>query len=376
MKSLITIRKFQSALSWTLLLLTFAECQFIGAVSMAAPTFTSGGHQTDRRGANSIPYLPVGDYVQLYVTLDSSDPIDSPTISVEASQNGTTLTLDPIPPGSPLFEGLHLYFTFTVFDPELTGSWLITATDSTGQALALTPPITEPEFLPLVEGITLQGTPLGAMVSWTVPDLTGFDVDGVNVRLITASGSQRWQSELLAPQTTSFTAPAGDLQVGVDYVYMISLVDVEGGYVENLSSAFSTPFFYTVPGDYSGDGTVGPEDYDLWKSNFGSADFPHADGNRNGIVDAADYTVWRDHMGEKLSAGVGSGAALPSAAPLSPAIPEPGAIFLATMALVGLGLQAQRTCRMKSPSPPSPSQTAALLALTCSLPVARQAHSG
>ena len=43
-----------------------------------------------------------------------------------------------------------------------------------------------------------------------------------------------------------------------------------------------------------------------------------ADGNGNGIVDAADYTVWRDHLGQ--SAGAGSFAAV--------AVPEPSSLML------------------------------------------------
>jgi hypothetical protein len=62
-------------------------------------------------------------------------------------------------------------------------------------------------------------------------------------------------------------------------------------------------------GDYSGDGTVGPEDYSVWKSNFGSTTQLAADGNGNGVVDAADYTIWRDNLG----AGSGSAAAVPEA---------------------------------------------------------------
>ena len=70
-------------------------------------------------------------------------------------------------------------------------------------------------------------------------------------------------------------------------------------------------------GDYSGDGTVGPEDYDVWKSNFGTTNSA-ADGNGNGIVDAADYTVWRDHLDQSFGAGSGS---------LTP-VPEPSAVGL------------------------------------------------
>jgi hypothetical protein len=49
-------------------------------------------------------------------------------------------------------------------------------------------------------------------------------------------------------------------------------------------------------GDYSGNGTVGTEDYDVWRANFGT-NSAAADGNGNGIVDAADYVLWRDNLG-------------------------------------------------------------------------------
>jgi hypothetical protein len=49
-------------------------------------------------------------------------------------------------------------------------------------------------------------------------------------------------------------------------------------------------------GDYDGNGTVGNEDYELWRANFGTAN-PAADGNGDGNVDAADYVVWRDNVG-------------------------------------------------------------------------------
>ena len=49
-------------------------------------------------------------------------------------------------------------------------------------------------------------------------------------------------------------------------------------------------------GDYNRDGEVGPADYAVWKSNFGT-NYLAADGNGDGIVNAADYTVWRNHFG-------------------------------------------------------------------------------
>ena len=63
-------------------------------------------------------------------------------------------------------------------------------------------------------------------------------------------------------------------------------------------------------------------DYDAWKSKFGSTMIPAADGNRDGIVDAADYTIWRDRM----STGAVSHA--------SAIVPEPTSIVAALAALL------------------------------------------
>jgi hypothetical protein len=118
-------------LHWTLLLLTFAAFHFFVAHAAAAPTVIGYGHQTDRFGPHSIPGLPVGDKVQVYAVVDSSDPVGSPTISAEAVQGSTTLTLDPIPPVG-IFQGFNVYYKFIDFDPGQTGSWAIVPTDSTG----------------------------------------------------------------------------------------------------------------------------------------------------------------------------------------------------------------------------------------------------
>src|SRR5262245_12030898 len=231
----------------TLLIITFAALQFFGANAWALPTVIGYGHFTDRFGPHSLPGLPVGDKVQIFAVLDSSDPIGSPTISVESVQGGTTNTLDYIGPLYPIFEQYHLYYKFVDFDPGITGPWEIIPTDSTGTGPStFTNPIAEPEFLPLVENITVQGTTLGARVSWTLPNLAGFDADGIFVRVIEAtSGRHMWSTDFLPLQTTSFTPPPGVLEAGVDYVYWIALGDAEGAFLENISKTFSQPFRFT-----------------------------------------------------------------------------------------------------------------------------------
>jgi prepilin-type N-terminal cleavage/methylation domain-containing protein/prepilin-type processing-associated H-X9-DG protein len=67
----------------------------------------------------------------------------------------------------------------------------------------------------------------------------------------------------------------------------------------------------SLPGDYDGNHAVEEDDFLLWKKLYGSevTPFTGADGSGNGFVDAADYTVWRNHLGLEL--GLGQGFSVP-----------------------------------------------------------------
>lgn len=77
-------------------------------------------------------------------------------------------------------------------------------------------------------------------------------------------------------------------------------------------------------GDYDRDGDVDADDYTAWRFAYGQTGAGlAADGNNDGRVDAADYTLWRDNLG----AGGGSAA-----------VPEPtGALLAAAAALLAVG---------------------------------------
>jgi len=102
-----------------------------------------------------------------------------------------------------------------------------------------------------------------------------------------------------------------------------------GGLIDNI--VLST--VAAIPGDYDGSGSVNADDYDLWKSTFGSTVDLRADGNDDDKVDAADYTVWRNNF----SAG-GSGANFLAVnnSTLGVAVPEPTAISLGGILIGGL----------------------------------------
>jgi hypothetical protein len=97
-----------------------------------------------------------------------------------------------------------------------------------------------------------------------------------------------------------------------------------------LRRAYETNLaFQAVPGDYDGSGSVGPEDYNLWKSTFGSTNGDmRADGNEDGIVDASDYTFWRNRLPSDNGGAAGNTVPEPSTALLMGLLGAAGYTFL------------------------------------------------
>lgn len=68
-------------------------------------------------------------------------------------------------------------------------------------------------------------------------------------------------------------------------------------------------------GDYNRDGRIDAADYSVWRDTFGSQTELAADGNNNGQIDEQDYLIWKERYG---------GASQPALA-----VPEPTAACLA-----------------------------------------------
>ena len=130
---------------------------------------------------------------------------------------------------------------------------------------------------------------------------------------------------------------ASDVNVGTQGGRTINLFDwsgvtpsgaftVSSPYTWNLSKLYTTGEVTLIaiallPGDYNGNGIVDAADYTVWRNGLGTT------------YTLADYDVWKAHFGMSAGIGSGSGAALPSAALLSPTVPEPASAWLTLMGI-------------------------------------------
>jgi hypothetical protein len=86
-----------------------------------------------------------------------------------------------------------------------------------------------------------------------------------------------------------------------------------------------------MPGDYNGDAAIDAVDYTMWRNTLGDSGFsPPADGDGDNEVDADDYAVWKAHYGD--TASLGSGGLTPARQAAS--LPEPSHLTLAIVALL------------------------------------------
>jgi hypothetical protein len=82
----------------------------------------------------------------------------------------------------------------------------------------------------------------------------------------------------------------------------------------------------SLPGDYNQNGVVDAADYTVWRDSLSSTTDLRADGNGNGMIDSGDYSVWKANYGNHPGSATGSSA--------TAAVAEPGTLLLLVLGML------------------------------------------
>ncbi len=78
-----------------------------------------------------------------------------------------------------------------------------------------------------------------------------------------------------------------------------------------------------LTGDYNNDGIVNAADYTVWRDTFGSTTSLASDGNNDGVIDNADYAIWVSHYGNSATSFSATTT-----------VPEPSSFFITSLLLL------------------------------------------
>lgn len=177
-------------------------------------------------------------------------------------------------------------------------------------------------------------------------NISGADSDWVLNRLIDLAGDRAaFQSNDLSASVeldrnkyqTLVELKQQGFQVGFQMVSISSANRFGGEFQQAVATGLSagaewlefySPDLSLIPaaGDYNFDGVVNLADYAVWRDNLGSQIDLRADGSGNLVVDSADYEIWETNFRSRQSG---------SLAASNIAIPEPPTLFLLAVAFFG-----------------------------------------
>lgn len=109
--------------------------------------------------------------------------------------------------------------------------------------------------------------------------------------------------------------------------FAATLPKISAGLVWNVSVSSTALTLTVVAADYNHNGIVDAADYSVWRDNMGKTvtAYTNGDGDGNGMVNQNDYTIWKNNFGETAGGSSGSGSSVPGVAGV---VPEPASCLL------------------------------------------------
>jgi hypothetical protein len=130
------------------------------------------------------------------------------------------------------------------------------------------------------------------------------------------------------------------------YDSALSAADIAQIYADGLNGIGISVPGASIPGDYNGDGVADAADYTVWRDSLGQTGTGlAADGSGltpgapDGVVDQFDYDFWKANFGAGTPGGAGTGSLQAMVA----SVPEPSSLVLLTVALTFALMHGKRT---------------------------------
>ncbi len=144
---------------------------------------------------------------------------------------------------------------------------------------------------------------------------------------------------------STIAANTAAIPLGTIYSTGANTHDVQFTYYtsDNVAHLGFVEYVAAVLPDFNGNGVVDAADYVVWRNNnglTGGATLSQGDANGDGNVNSADYSLWRANFG--LTAGSGSGSLAAAG------VPEPSCGVLAFVLLAGASAISRRRRRSAS----------------------------
>ncbi|WP_442484600.1 hypothetical protein [Aeoliella sp. SH292] len=317
------------------------------AINMVGYSIRSAGGQLNPAGWNSLADQSQPDWAEVGTqtanVLNEVNPLSSKTLNSTPTSLGTGVYVSPTQFG--VAPDLTFRYGAEGDAASTAGIVKFTGSKAANNLLLTVDPTTGEGQLKNSSGFTIEL--LGYRITSEAGSLnaTGWtSLDDQNQAGWLESAANQFQlNELVPLDPLPVLTPGQEFELGqmfnigglrdLDLSFAVSVAGGDPYVAQGTVRYGAIETTLLVEGDYNNDGIVNLADYTVWRDNLGGTSLPNEGaGISPGVVDAADYTFWKSRFGATSGAGAGALAAAPAS------VPEPSTVatcLMAAMALAG-----------------------------------------